>query len=138
MAHERLNLIILAVDEFARVVAFYRAAFGWQQTVDVPVYAEFDMPGRQRLGIYEREGFGVNTGQVPLQIPTGALTGTELYFYAADIEQAIVRLEQAGARKLSELRPRSWGDEAAYYADPAGNVIVLAREKNVQDVQDHG
>ncbi len=33
----------------------------------------------------------------------------------------------AGARELSPLAPRDWGDEAAYFADPDGNVLAVAR-----------
>jgi hypothetical protein len=36
-------------------------------------------------------------------------------------------MEQAGARELSPLRRRDWSDEAAYFADPSGNVLVVAR-----------
>lgn len=123
----RLALVILAVADVPRAVRFYRAAFGWEQTVDVPVYAELALPGGMRLGLYAREPFGANTGQVPHAIPPGALAPTELYLYPDDLEAARARLEAAGARRLSALAPRGWGDEAAYYADPDGNVLVLAR-----------
>ena len=109
-----LMLTILAGRDLTQAINFYGDAFGWPQMVDTPAYAEF----------------GVNTGQVPVDTPGGALTGTELYFYADDrhdLEQAIARLEGAGARKLSALATRDWGDEAAYFADPDGNVLVMAR-----------
>jgi predicted enzyme related to lactoylglutathione lyase len=63
MADEaRLALLILAVEDLNRAVAFYRAAFGWFQTVDDAIYAEFALPGNQRLGLYARASFGRNTG----------------------------------------------------------------------------
>ena len=123
----RPALIILAVSDLPRAVRFYRSVFGWPQEVDVPVYAEFAMPGDQRLGLYERRAFGRNTGQTPGATADGALTGTELYFYPDDLPAAIARLKAAGARALSELAKRDWGDEAAYFADPDGNVLVMAR-----------
>lgn len=39
----------------------------------------------------------------------------------------IARLEELGARALSPMALRDWGDEAAYFADPDGNVVVIAR-----------
>lgn len=120
-------LTILAVSDVARAAAFYREAFGWAQLVDVPVYAELTLPGGMRLGLYEREGFGRNTGQVPARVPDGALAPTELYLYSDDVEGTIARLVTMGARLLSPLQERPWGDEAAYFADPDGNVIVVAR-----------
>lgn len=122
-------LTILAVEDLPRSVAFYRRAFGWPQVVDVPVYAEFELPGGQRIGLYERTSFGHNTGQVPARVAAGALAPTELYFHADDLEAALARLRDAGARVLSALAPRDWGDDAAYFADPDGNVLVIARRR---------
>ncbi|HQY60126.1 MAG: VOC family protein [Myxococcales bacterium] len=123
----RHTLTILAVERLAESVAFYRAAFAWPEAVETPVYVELALPGGQRLGLYEREAFGRNTGQVPARVPAGALSTTELYLHADDLEAAIAALEAAGARCLSPRAPRPWGDEAAYFADPSGNVLVVAR-----------
>lgn len=133
MANEaRLTLLILAVEDLIRAVRFYRAAFGWVQTVDDAIYAEFALPGDQRLGLYARAGFERNVGQAPLQGARGEITGTEIYLYADDLDAAIARMEAAGARPLSPRAPRAWGDEAAYFADPDGNVVVLARPSGRQ------
>lgn len=120
-------LTIVAVEALPAAVRFYREAFGWSQTVDVPVYAEFALPGGMRFGVYERQAFGRNTGQVPAPLSKGQLTSTELYFHVDDLDTAIARLRKAGARELSALAPRPWGDEVAYFADPEGNVIAVAR-----------
>lgn len=120
-------LTILAVEDLPRAVAFYRAAFGFGQLVDVPVYVEFELPGGMRLGLYDRRGFAHNTGQPPALPPPGATSGAEIYFHVADLDEAIARLQAAGARLLSARAPRDWGDEAAYFADPDGNVLVVAR-----------
>jgi catechol 2,3-dioxygenase-like lactoylglutathione lyase family enzyme len=122
----QLVLIILAVTDVDRSAAFYRQAFGWSQHVDEPVYAELELPGGMRLGLYERHGFGRNTGEVPTPVPKGAITGSELYVRVSDLAIAMRRLEDAGARALSPRAARPWGDEAAYYADPDGNVVVVA------------
>lgn len=127
MAHARHILTILAVEDLARSVAFYRAAFGWPTRVDVPVYVELALPGGTSLGLYVREAFAVNVGQVPTLATPQRIGGTELYFHVDDLDDAIQRLEAAGATCLSARAPRDWGDEAAYYADPDGNVLVVAR-----------
>jgi predicted enzyme related to lactoylglutathione lyase len=120
-------LTILAVSDLARAATFFERAFGWLRAVDVPVYVEFEIDGGMRLGVYQREAFARNTGEVPVQAPAAGITATELYFHVEDIEAAIERLRAAGARELSPLAPRDWGDEAAYFGDPDGNVIVIAR-----------
>lgn len=127
MTELRHVLTILAVEDLHASAAFYADAFGWTAAVTTPVYVEFSLPGGQRLGVYERHGFGRNIGQVPARVAPGEVAPTELYFYASDPLAAIERLRRAGARELSPFAVRPWGDEAAYFADPSGNVLVVAR-----------
>ncbi|MBI5510723.1 MAG: ester cyclase [Deltaproteobacteria bacterium] len=124
-AHHALT--ILAVRDLALATRFYREAFAWKQIVEAPVYIEFALPGGMRFGLYRRESFAKNTGQMPAPTPTDVITPTELYFYVDEPDAAMTRALSAGARLLSGLSLRDWGDEAAYLADLDGNVIVLAR-----------
>ena len=126
MSPARLALVVLAVADLARARAFYDAAFGWPVEVDVAVYVEYTLPAGLRLGLYERAGFARNTGEPPASSPPAGTTATELYLFPDDLSAAIERVEAAGARALSPRAPRDWGDEAAYFADPDGNVLVLA------------
>jgi aromatic-L-amino-acid decarboxylase len=119
-------LVILAVSDLQRSVAFWRGVFGWKPRVEVPVYVELAVPGGS-LGLYQRAAFGRNTGEAAAEGPASGTTSTEVYVRAPDLPAAIARLEAAGAPCLSPLAPRGWGDEAAYYADPDGNVVVVAR-----------
>ena len=127
MPEVRHVLTILAVPDLAAARRFYERAFGWPTAVDTAVYVELALPGGQRLGLYDREGFGRNTHQVPAVVATGQLAPVELYFMCEDVEDAMARLAAAGARPLSPLSTRAWGDDAAYFADPDGNVLVVAR-----------
>ncbi len=118
-------LTILAVDDLEAMAAFHRAALGWQTAVDVPVYVELVSPGGRRLGLYQREAFARVTGERPAS--REGLSGCELYFHCDDPAAAAERVAAAGGRLLSPLAPRPWGDLAAYFADPEGNVVVVAR-----------
>jgi len=126
----RLVLIILAVHDLARSVRFYSEAFGWPLKVDEPVYAEFDLGDGRGLSLYRRENFGLCTGRLPAATPPGEIAGTELYFFASDLDAAVSALEAAGACVLSTKALRGWGHEAAYFADPDGHVIVVARPQD--------
>ena len=127
MSEDRLILTLLATSDLERSVAFYEAAFGWPRVVDTPVIVQFELPGGAALGLYAANGFGANTGTMPSLPRPGAISGTELYVHPVDLEASLERIRQAGGRALSALAPRTWGDEAAYFADPDGNVVVLAR-----------
>lgn len=120
-------LTILAVEDLPRARTFYLQAFGWSIAIDLPVYVELSMPGGMRLGLYDRDGFVRNTGMPASVASDGRTTATEVYFHVDELEPAIGRLRAAGARELSALAVRPWGDEAIYFADPDGNVLVLAR-----------
>ena len=126
MPQPRHVLTILAVENLARSVAFYGEAFGWPARVEVPVYVELALPDGNGLGLYVKEGFARNVGQVPTLATPERIGGTEIYLRVTDLDAAIRRLEAAGATLLSARAPRDWGDEAAYYADPDGNVLVVA------------
>ncbi len=89
---------------------------------------EFTLPGGNGLGVYVREAFAKNVGQVPTLATPQRIGGTEVYLRVGDLDAAIDRLEAAGAHRLSAKAARDWGDEAAYYADPDGNVLVVARK----------
>lgn len=126
-AAPRFVLLVLAVEDLPRAVAFYRAAFDLRPLVEAPSYVELALGNGMRLGLYRRESFGINTGQAPARITQGAIAATEIYLYCDDLDAQIGRLEAAGARLLSPRAPRDWGDEAAYFADGDGNVLVVAR-----------
>lgn len=122
-------LTILAVNDFQKSLAFYRKAFSFKQTVDVPVYAEFEIEDGHKIGIYDRTSFGLNTGIVPRKVDSGDLSGAELYFHCDDASAQCARLRDAGATELSPWQARAWGDDAAYFRDPDGHVIVIAKVK---------
>lgn len=119
-------LTILAVADVDRSLDFYTRAFGWPLRTRVPVYAELELPDGNGLGLYARGAFARNTGQAPQPTAAGAISGTEIYLRCDDLEPAVHRVEVAGGRILSPALPRDWGDRAAYFADPDGNVVVLA------------
>ncbi len=120
-------LVVLACDDVARAKAFYVDAFGWHATVDLPVYVELHVPTGLRVGLYERAAFARNTGEAPAPRPATGTTAAELYLRVDDVPAALARLVAVGGRLLSPAGPRPWGDEAAYVADPEGNVVAVAR-----------
>ncbi len=123
----RLLMTILAVGDLERSARFYREAFGWPVEFETPVVVKFDASCGHELMLYQRVAFGGNTGQVPESVPENAISGTELYFHVDDLDQMISNLEAAGASVLSARSKRTWGDEAAYFADPDGNVLAVGR-----------
>ncbi len=123
----RLSLVIVAVADVDRATRFYTDAFAWPVGVSVPVYTELALPDGMRLGLYQRDAFVKNTLRPVAPSLEGHTTATELYFTVDDLEASCAKLTSLGARCLSPISPRPWGDTAAYFEDPDGNVVVIAR-----------
>jgi catechol 2,3-dioxygenase-like lactoylglutathione lyase family enzyme len=129
MKQPGLALVILAVEDVARSVAFYRGATGWTVAVETPVYVELTAPNGLRLGIYERSSFGKNINRVPERV-AGPVATTELYLVVDDaVEPYLVRALELGATLLDEAADRGWGHRVGYVADPDGNVVAFALER---------
>ncbi len=123
----RHDLTILVADDVRSAMAFYSRAFEWPISVESREYVQFDLPGGRGLAICSSDAFELHTGGRLRTRTDDALSGAQLYLRTYDPRRAAQRLLEAGARPLGELEPRAWGDECAYFADPEGNVIALAR-----------
>ncbi|MHC4821316.1 MAG: VOC family protein [Planctomycetota bacterium] len=127
MDQPRHMLTVIAVSDVERSARFYEQAFGWKRGADFPVYVEFRTPEGRGVGLYERETYATHTGGAPTVPPPGGVSPVELYLWCDDAHAAVDRALGAGARLLSAVAPRNWGDETGYVADPDGTVIALAK-----------
>lgn len=120
--------VILAVNDLGRALDFYESAFGWPRNdrIDFANYVEFVPPDGGTVGLYERNGFATEVGAEPVDISDGQVAPAYVYVRVGDVRAAVAKLEQAGGRPLSPLSRRAWGEEAAWFADPDGNVIAVA------------
>jgi catechol 2,3-dioxygenase-like lactoylglutathione lyase family enzyme len=119
--------LVLAVADVDRAYEFYREVFGWESHLEWPgEYTELVVTEGDRLGLYRRDGFSVTAGAEPADL-NGRVSPAYLYVRVDDLDETIERLRRAGARALSPRSERSWGEEAAYFADPDGNVVAVAR-----------
>jgi catechol 2,3-dioxygenase-like lactoylglutathione lyase family enzyme len=121
--------VIFAVADLARSLDFYERAFGWPRNewIDYENYVELLPPNGGALGLFERHGYAELVGAEPAELPEDRVSPAYLYVRVDDVEEAVRRIEAAGGRPLAELAPRSWGETAAWFADPDGNVVAVAQ-----------
>jgi lactoylglutathione lyase len=120
--------LVLAVAAVDRAYEFYREVFGWESHLEWPgEYTELVVTEDDRLGLYRRDGYAVTAGAEPADL-NGRVSPAYLYVRVDDLDETIARLRKAGARPLSPRSERTWGEEAAYFADPDGNVVAVARK----------
>ena len=123
-----LVLTALAVKNVDVSAKFYKTVFDWSVSFEIQdVLVNFVLPSGMDLMLYNREAYAKNTNHLPEIVPKNSISGTELYFHVDDLKEVISRLNSAGSTELSALAPRDWGDEAAYFADPDGNVLVVSK-----------
>lgn len=118
---------ILYVADQARSRDFYSAVLNAAPRLDVPGMTEFDLPGGAVLGLMPEAGIRRLLGEA-LPDPGGGpgVPRAELYLLLGDPEAAHARALAAGARVLSPMQPRAWGDRAAYALDPDSHVLACA------------
>jgi uncharacterized protein len=120
--------VILAVSDLTRTLDFYERAFGWprNERIDYTNYVELLPADGGSVGLYERDGFAEEVGADPVDVPSGQVPPAYVYTRVDDVAATAARIEAAGGRPLSPLRPRAWGETAAWFADPDGNVVAVA------------
>ncbi|NUL83042.1 MAG: glyoxalase [Armatimonadetes bacterium] len=120
--------LILYVADQRRSAEFYAAVLDCHPRLDVPGMTEFDLPGGAVLGLMPIAGIRRLLGD---SLPDPALASgvprAELYLFHPAAEAYHARALEAGARELSPMLARDWGDAAAYSLDPDGHVLAFAR-----------
>lgn len=52
----------------------------------------------------------------------------ELYLQVENLKEEFYNALKAGAKLISEIEERNWGDRVCYLADPDGHTIALAEK----------
>jgi len=122
------DLFVLYVGDQRRSAAFYAAVLGTGPTLDVPGMTEFALPGGGAVGLMPEAGIKRLLGEaLPDPSRANGVPRAELYLRVEDPGTFHDRALAAGARELSPLESRDWGEEVAYSLDPDGHVLAFAR-----------
>lgn len=119
------NLFVLYVRNQSASRDFYAHVLGQEPVLDVPGMTEFDLGGGALLGLMPEAGIARLLGGA-IEAPNGGAPRAEVYLVRADAEAMHARALEAGARELSAVAPRDWGERVGYVADPDGHVLAFA------------
>lgn len=120
------NFILYVRDQEAST-RFYQKALNLEPTLHVPGMTEFRLSAESVLGLMPEKGIKrllQNTITDPET--TNGIARAEIYLTVPNPEVSIARAVEAGAKLLSPLEPRNWGDHAGYVADLDGHVLAFA------------
>lgn len=119
---------ILYVEDQERSAAFYTAILGREPDLHVPGMTEFHFSGSCRLGLMPNRGIAkILDGKTPHPDKGNGIPRCELYLKVDDAPTAYHHAVAHGARPISAVQPRDWGDRAGYLADPDGHIIAFAQ-----------
>lgn len=122
--------IILYVADQQRSRNFYTEVLGLTPSLDVPGMTEFTI-GEVTLGLMPERGIKSLLGAAIRDPGEGAgIPRCELYLRVDEPAKYSSRAIAAGARLLSPLTTRDWGDDVVYLEDLDCHVIAFAKESN--------
>lgn len=120
----RAHLILYVQDQEASR-AFFESVLAVTPTLHVPGMTEFTVSSTTVIGLMPDRNI-----ERLLSLAEGSVAATglrgELYLIVADPAEYHRRALAAGARELSPLAQRNWGDLAAYCVEPNGYVLAFA------------
>lgn len=119
----RIDLITILTDDVPKMVMFYREVLGFSAPDEAGPYVEFQHEG-VRFAICARSILYDTTQHESFRQPvTGRML--ELAFPCdspADVDSSYEELIKKGATPILPPADMPWGQRAAFFADPDGNI----------------
>lgn len=90
---------------------------------------EFKLAENCKLGLMPNNGIAkILSDKTPHPNEGNGIPRCELYLYVDDIELEFDNALKAGAKIISSIEARDWGDKVSYFADIDGHIIAFAQK----------
>jgi len=122
-------LFILYVDDQKKSAEFYSKLLQQNPILDVPGMTEFLLKENCKLGLMPNSGIRkIICPSMPEPHLGNGIPRCEVYIFVEDLELVFRRAVEAGAKLISPIEMRNWGDKVCYFADPDGHIIAFAEK----------
>jgi uncharacterized glyoxalase superfamily protein PhnB len=129
--HIKVTEIILYVNNQSVSSEFYQKIFRCGPDLDIPGMTEFILSENCKIGLMPNKGIAkILSGKTPDPATGTGIPRCELYLYVDDIQFEFDNAAQSGAKLISRIIDRDWGDKACYFSDPDGHIIAFAEKIN--------
>jgi len=119
--------IILYVSDQEKSKLFYSTILKQTPSLDVPGMTEFSLAENLKLGLMPDNGIAkIVTPVLPHPSTGKGIPRCELYLLVEDLESVFENAVKSGAKEISRISNRDWGDRVGYIADFDGHVIAFA------------
>lgn len=121
--------LIFYVKEQNRSTSFYQHVLDLEPHLNVPGMSEFELCNGTVLGLMPGSGIKKLLGEKIEELTwLNETPSAELYLLVNEPQKYFDRALKYGAKELSGLQPRDWGDQAAYCSDPDGYILAFAKK----------
>jgi len=121
----------LYVNDQQESADFYKKLFRHNPELNVPGMTEFKLAENCKLGIMPNDGIAkILSNNTPHPKQGNGIPRCELYFYVADIRFEFDNALKIGAKLISPIEDRDWGDRVCYFSDMDGHIIAFAEKLN--------
>ena len=121
--------IILYVKDQQRSRNFYSAVLQKEPVLDVPGMTEFILADNLKLGLMPENGIvKILSDKTPHPSSGNGIPRCELYIHTDNIDEVFALAKKAGAKEISGIQERNWGDTVGYLADFDGHIIAFAKK----------
>ncbi|MFZ1699493.1 MAG: VOC family protein [Pyrinomonadaceae bacterium] len=124
--------IILFVSDQVASRHFYQKILGKSPDLDVPGMTEFSLSENCTLGLMPVNGIAKILGNKTRHPAEGdGIPRCEIYLRVERVEAEFDNAVAIGAKLVSPVSARDWGDRVCYFADPDGHIIAFAEKIGV-------
>ncbi|MFZ4414756.1 MAG: VOC family protein [Bacteroidales bacterium] len=121
-------IFIIYVANQQKSKDFYENVLQQKPLLDVPGMTEFIINKQTKMGIMPETGIAKILGKETLHPSSGnGIPRSEIYLCVEKPMEYYLRATEAGAKAISPLQIRDWGDEVAYCADLDGHILAFAK-----------
>jgi len=120
---------IFYVNDQQKSTEFYTKIFRKNPVLNVPGMTEFYFSEYFKLGLMPNKGIAkILSDKMPHPDLGNGIPRCELYFYVENIETEFENAVKSGAKIISNIEDRDWGDKACYFSDLDGHIIAFAEK----------
>ncbi len=128
MNHIQFIETILFVSDQDVSSDFYEKILRKKPELRVQGMTEFLLAENFKLGLMPNTGIAKILGnKTPHPSEGNGIPRCELYLYVNDLHEEFDNAMKIGAKLISPVEERNWGDKVCYFTDPDGHIIAFAQ-----------
>lgn len=120
-----LGYVVLFVEDFDGLLAFYREKVGLPVRFQDKGYAELAVEGA-KLALLARSRVAELVGQTHAARPVSGAHEGAVTLLVEDVDRTCRDLTARGVTFLGAPQNRAWGQRSVYFQDPEGHLIEFA------------